>query len=169
MTQFHAQPYDLSAAGFYFENAEEYKTKFKAARNSYGELVEEFEIQFIDGETIDAETCEAIGLYQNNILSIMEKLEEWSDHGKTNIILAVGECSYDFDAENDDPETYFDITIYNAETYRDLAYEMVEEGLFGDIPDHLENYIDYDAIARDLEIDYSEATVNGCNIIYNCH
>ena len=48
MTQLFAQPYDISAAGFFFGNLEEYETKSEMLRNAYGEPVEEFEIQFID-------------------------------------------------------------------------------------------------------------------------
>lgn len=35
----------------------------------------------------------------------------------------------------------------------DLAAELVDDGCFGEIPEHLANYIDYGAIARDLEYD----------------
>ncbi|MEP3296768.1 MAG: hypothetical protein ABJO27_09875 [Pseudoruegeria sp.] len=66
MTQLHAQPYDLSAAGFCFQTAEEYAEKANALRNDYGAPVEEFEIQFIDGEHIDCELAQAIGLNQAN-------------------------------------------------------------------------------------------------------
>jgi len=38
--------------------------------------------------------------------------------------------------------------------------------LFGDIPEHLANYIDLDAIARDLAFDYSETYVAGESLIY---
>ena len=169
MTQFYAQPYDTSATGFYFEDVETYKAKINSIRNSYGEPVEEFEIQFIDGELIDVQVCKALGLYQSNIIGIMEKLEEWSDSEKAHIIIAVGECGYDFDIQHSEPETYFDITIYEAESMKDLAYEFVEEGLFGEVPEHLEHYIDYDAIARDLSMDYNETAIDGCNIIYRCH
>jgi len=34
--------------------------------------------------------------------------------------------------------------------------QFVEEGLFGETPESLENYIDYEKIARDLEVDYDE-------------
>ena len=169
MTQFYAQPYDMSATGFYFDDREIYKAKINSIRNSYGDPVEEFEIMVTDGELIDIQVCKALGLYQSNIGAIMEKLEEWSDSEKARIIIAVGECGYDFDIEHDDPETYFDITVYGAESFKDLAYEFVEEGLFGDIPEHLEHYIDYDAIARDLRMDYCETNVDGATIIYRCH
>ena len=36
--------------------------------------------------------------------------------------------------------------------FAELAEEQVEEGLWGDIPSHLANYIDYEAIGRDLRI-----------------
>ncbi len=53
--QLHAQPYDLAATGFYFETYEEYADKSAKLRNDYGDRVEEFEIQFIDGEAIDCD------------------------------------------------------------------------------------------------------------------
>jgi len=37
MTQFYAQPYDLAASGFYFEDAETYKAKMGKVRNDYTE------------------------------------------------------------------------------------------------------------------------------------
>ena len=59
MTQLHAQPYDLAANGFYFETAEEFTVKAKANRNDYGQEVEEYEIQFIDGDHIDCDLAKA--------------------------------------------------------------------------------------------------------------
>ncbi len=44
---------------------------------------------------------------------------------------------------------------------KELAEQFVEDGLFGDIPQNLQYYIDYDAIARDLEFDYTETEVIG--------
>ena len=49
---------------------------------------------------------------------------------------------------------------------KDLAEQFVEDGLFGDIPQNLQYYIDYDAIARDLEFDYTQTEVAGQNLIY---
>ncbi|MGH1353950.1 MAG: antirestriction protein ArdA [Thalassovita sp.] len=58
------------------------------------------------------------------------------------------------------------IDFYYVETLRALAEQFVEEGLFGDIPEHLQFYIDYDAIARDLACDYTETTIAGERLIY---
>jgi hypothetical protein len=49
MTTFYAQPYDITATGFYFKTAEEYQEKAGRLRNSADRPVEEFELQFIDG------------------------------------------------------------------------------------------------------------------------
>jgi len=64
MTQLYALPYDLSAIGLYFETSEEYAVKSVALRNDYGESVEEFEIQFIDGDEMDC------GLDDNKLCEI---------------------------------------------------------------------------------------------------
>ena len=54
MTTLYAQPYDISATGFYFDSLEEYTQKAAKNFNSFGGLVEEYELQFIDGERIDS-------------------------------------------------------------------------------------------------------------------
>ena len=51
---------------------------------------------------------------------------------------------------------------------RDLAESFVDEGLYGTIPDHLAHYIDYDAIARDLSMDFTETEIAGVRLIYAC-
>ncbi len=60
----------------------------------------------------------------------------------------------------------FDVDIYHVDSMKELAEQFVDEGLFGDIPDHLANYIDMDAIAYDLAMDYTETEVAGERLIY---
>jgi antirestriction protein len=79
----------------------------------------------------------------------------------------VGECGYSFDLKSGAPDD-FEVDIYELDSLRELAEQFVEEGLFGEIPKHLENYIDYDAMARDLGMDYSETTIDGKRLIYRC-
>ena len=44
-----------------------------------------------------------------------------------------------------------DIILWSGcEDMADVARQMVEEGAFGEIPAHLQNYIDYEAYGRDL-------------------
>jgi antirestriction protein len=80
------------------------------------------------------------------------------------VILAVGECGYSFAADTQPDD--FDLDIYPVETLRELAEQFVEEGIFGDTPERLRFYIDYDAIARDLGMEYSEIIVAGQRLIY---
>jgi antirestriction protein len=167
MTTLYAQPYDISATGFYFETAAEYEEKAAKLRNSSGWPVEEFEIQFIDGERIDGQLFEALNVHQGNFGAYLEVLNDWDENQKRKAIIAVGECGYSFTLGQDDPDD-LDVDIYEIDTMRDLALQFVDEGLFGDIPDHLQNYIDYDAMARDLAIDYSQTNVAGTRLIYRC-
>ena len=47
---YHATPYDISATGFYFTSLHDYQAKAATHRNDYGLPVEEYEIQYIDGD-----------------------------------------------------------------------------------------------------------------------
>ena len=166
MTQLFAQPYDLAASGFYFDAAEDYSAKVKALRNDYGEPVEEFEIQFIDGENIDCDLANAIGLNQVNFARFFEIADEWEDWEKRLVILAVGECGYQFDDSTSRSD--FDVDIYEVDSLRELAEQFVDEGLFGEVPESFRFYINYVAIARDLAVDYNQTTIAGSRIIYRC-
>ena len=166
MTLLYAQPYDRSAEGFYFRDIEEYDNTIATIRNAFGDPVEEFEIQFIDGEQIDCELAEAMDLNQANVGTFLTWVEEWEDWQKIPFIIAVGECGYSFDEDTDPDE--FDVDIYEEENLKDLAYRFVDEGLFGDIPENIQCYLDYDAIARDLGMDYSEITMAGGRMVYRC-
>ena len=165
MTQLHAQPYDIAANGFYFSSFEEFQAKMKTARNDYGQRVEEFEIQFIDGEHIDCALASAWGINQTSIEPYFDAVDGWDDHEKIVFIIAVGEVGYNFDPETVTPSD-FEMDIYHARSMVDLAEDFVAEGLFGDIPSHLVHYIDYDAIARDLAVDYTETEITGEYLIY---
>ncbi|EFO31133.1 hypothetical protein TRICHSKD4_3657 [Roseibium sp. TrichSKD4] len=68
-----------------------------------GDLVEEFEIQFIDGDDLDAALFEALAVNQATILPFIEKLDEWDEDEKLRLIIAVSEVGYSFDIAKDDP------------------------------------------------------------------
>lgn len=167
MTKIYAQPYDITATGFFFESKEEYSKKTAVCRNSFDDPVEEFEIQFIDGEAIDAALCDALGLYQSNIGVVFDLIDALEDHQKRILVIAVGECGYRFDPETDDPDD-FEVDLFEGMTMRELAEQFVDDGLFGDIPERLAFYIDFDAIARDLAVAYTETEIAGERLIYRC-
>lgn len=163
--QFYAQPYDLAASGFYFSDAQSFEAETAALKNDCGETVEEFEIQFIDGDRLDGELFKALSVHQGSIATFIGKLEEWAEWEKVHLVIAVGEMGYNFDIEHDHPDSV-DIDVYEIDTMRELAERFVDDGLFGDIPQHLENYIDYDAIARDLSYDYAQTQIDGQSYAY---
>lgn len=162
-----AQPYDMAVTGFYFHDFEEYQAKASILRNDYGEEVEEFEIQFIDGDDLDCDLFKALGVHQGELEAYFTACESWDDYQKIIVIIAIGECNYSFDLENDSPDD-FDMTLYELDSMQELAEQFIEEGLYGIIPNDIRFYLDIDAIARDLSIDYCEISLNGTNYIYHC-
>ena len=164
MIVLHAQPYDLSANGFYFESAGDYAVKAEANKNNYGEKVEEYDIQFIDGDSLDCSLAQAWGLNQANLSDYLDAAGTWDEDDKLRYIVAVGECGY---AQDTDPSG-LDVTLYQLSSMRELAMQFVGDGLFGEIPERLALYLDYDAIARDLALDYSEITIAGTHFIFHC-
>lgn len=167
MTTLYAQPYDFYAAGFYFDTAEKYDEKARNNRNSYGGIVEEYEIQFIDGEEIDCALFKALGIHQGNFGAYLQACDAWQEEEKQKVIIAVGECGYNFDFATDTPDS-FEVDIYEVESLKELAEQFVDEGLFGEIPSSIASYLDYDAIARDLGFDYTETEIAGMRLVYRC-
>jgi len=164
----YAQPYDLAATGFYFKDSETFQKKAANLKNDYGQMVEEFEIQFIDSDDeIDCALAKAFGINQVNFAAFLNCAGNWQDWEKFHFILAVGECGYSFDQKTVRPDD-FDVDVYGVETLKELAEQFVDEGLFGEIPEPLQCYIDYEAIARDLSADYTETTIAGNNFVYRC-
>ena len=165
MPQLHAQPYDLSATGFYFDDFDSFQEKVRTAVNAYGDPVEEFELQFIDGDHIDCDLANTWGINQANVKQYFDAVENWDNREKQMFIIAVGEGGYSFDPDTVAPSD-FDVDIYHARSMKDLAEDFVADGIMGDVPEHLAHYIDYDAIARDLALDYTETEIAGDHLIY---
>ena len=167
MIKLYAQSYDITAQGFYFCTLSEYVMSSKANVKPSGEPVEEYELQFIDGEEIDADLAKAWELNQSNFAAFLSAAEDWDRDQKIRFIIAVGECGHDREEAERDPDC-LDLMFYEFATMRDLAVHFVEEGLFGaEVPENLRIYLDYDAIARDLSVDYSETEIGGGNFIFH--
>jgi hypothetical protein len=167
MTTLYAQPYDICASGFYFKTDEEFQTKSKGLRNDYGDPVEEYEIQFIDGEQIDCELAQAFELNQMTFATFFNLVEQWNDHEKTCFIIANGECGYNFNPKHENIDT-LEIDIYDVSNLKELAEQFVDEGLYGHIPKPLELYIDHEAMARDLSCDFAMTEIAGNRLAYRC-
>ena len=116
---------------------------------------------------MDAKLFEALGVKQANHEAFFEAVTDWSDDDKIKVIIAVGEAGYIFSLGDDVPDQ-FEVDLYQADSLADLAAQFVEEGLYGEIPEPLRNYINYDAIARDLSVEYGVIQLDGTQYIYRC-
>lgn len=110
---FYAQPCDISAEGLYFRSIEDWDKALPDVKNQFGEPVEEFELQFIDGDMIDCELAKAWGVYQVNFGAFFDAAEDWDIEQKTRYILAFGECGYSHEQVADDPDG-IDLDIYHV-------------------------------------------------------
>ena len=163
----YAQPYDMNAEGFYFSSYEEFQEKAFLATNSYGDPVEEFELQFIDGDQMDAALAEAWKLNQMTIVDFFDAVSDWSTERKRHYILAVEECGYSHCDAYRVPDS-IEIDIYHLDSLRDLAETFIDDGLFGEVPENLRPHIDLDSIARDLSSEYAETQIAGDRFVYVC-
>lgn len=50
-------------------------------------------------------------------------------------------------------EKHQDVVFYPGMTLEDVASELVDEGIFGNLNDTIKSYIDYEKLARDLGFD----------------
>ena len=142
---YFAQPYNIEATGFYFSSLEEYEAKAKGHTDRFGMPVEEYELQFIDGE--NCRLFNALGINQATMSEWFETFAEL-DADDDDYLKAVylAENGYDIDEISDRLD---DVSIYHGRAV-DYAEELTTECY--DIPAQLEYYIDYQAIARDMEM-----------------
>ena len=156
-TTLFAQPYNMDACGFYFHSAEEFEEKAEALRDRYCNPVEEFEIQFIDGD--DGALFDACGINQSNLWTWFDDIEGKDEHEKVALYFLTGVLGYALDDAMDKID---EVVLFHGD-----ALEAAEE-LFDDcyalaIPDNLRCYFDMEKFARDLEIggDFNEFDFQG--------
>ena len=112
----------------------------------------------------DYEADITIGEYDN--IERLNELAEAMENFLDDDLLKLKFLSYEGYNEReviDNGLDSYEVDIYDyrdnnsfTDTFELLASDFVEEGLFGEIPKSLEFYIDYEAIARDLRMDYTE-------------
>ncbi len=155
---YHATPYDISAAGFYFTNYEDYLEKSASHRNGHGDPVEEYEIQFIDGDNF--RLFDAVGVNQANLKDWFEHFEDLDEHDAIKVIYLAEDVGYSLDGmldRLDDVMLFEGTAIEYAESYLD------DTGLLDQIPENLRYYFDTDAFARDMLLggDIAEIEIGG--------
>jgi antirestriction protein len=146
MPQLYANPYNTSATGFYFESLDEFKKKAKASR------VEEFEIDFIDGDEIDQMLFRAMSVTQGTLDEYWDAIAHTDDDDAIRLAILMEDMGYDYEDAQDRRE---DLIVYGGfDSDEDFAYEYVES--IGSLEDalgkNIQNYFDYEAFGRDLRI-----------------
>ena len=148
MTTLYANPYNIDGTGFYFTSAEEYAEKSSGHTDRFGNLVEEYSIEYIDGD--NPGLFKAAEINQATLerwFDDLEHIDDDSDEGYAlDYLLTV--IGYDLDTAL---ERYTDVNIHHGSA-TDYAYELIAETTDLSNLGNLANYIDYDAIARDMRL-----------------
>ena len=80
----------------------------------------------------------------------VEQLEELDDYSQEKVFYLLDNIGYD---REEALEKHVDVLFYEGMTLEEVAENFVDEGVYGEIPDNIKNYIDYKAIARDLDME----------------
>ena len=98
-----------------------------------------------DSEEMPFTVNEHDSIYRIN--EIAEEYEALGEAERLSVSFLLSEgYSFKYSIENCE-----NVLSYPDESLEDVAYSLVQEGCYGEIPESLSNYIDYSAIARDLE------------------
>ena len=159
---YYAQPYSLDAIGFYFDTLEDYNEKAASLKDRWGNLVEEFEIQYVDGD--DSELFNSISISQSNMARWFDDVEPLNENEKAALYYLVSVVGYNLSSALDKID---EVTLYDGRL-EDAAEELFDECYAHEIPENLRNYIDYKSFARDCELggDMCEFNYNGST--YTC-
>ena len=151
----YANPYDISATGFYFSTEKEYEKKYAKNRNEWGGVVEEYMIEFIDGSDEDAKLAQAIGLDQGNFVDFLELVDGLEDHEKAALYYLLTHRGMGPKENLEDlVDMVSDVPLF-AGSPKDYVYEYVEGvGVENLGPDMLSRLVDYEQLGRDLKRDY---------------
>lgn len=159
MSTYHATPYDISATGFYFESLEDYRQKAATHRNEYGEPVEEYEIQFIDGSDDNCALFEAVNVSQATLHAWFEEYEDcYTGYDLIKVLYLVGD--YGMNITEIDNSTLDDVIIFEG-TATEYAEQFLEDtGIFEAVEKAGLNpfYVDVESYARDMMINGSMTT-----------
>ena len=145
--QYHATPYDISAMGFYFSTYEEYKEKAANHCNENGNLVEEYEIQFIDGD--NCALFSALGIFQATLRLWFEAYENMDNDEAAKAIYLNDYTTYDIESI---PDCLDDIILFEGTALEYTEQYIDDTALLDEMPENLRYYFDTEAFARDLVI-----------------
>lgn len=166
MTNYHATPFDISATGFYFDDYQSYLAQAKTHKNEYGDLVEEYIIENINGT--NHQLFNTLGINQGN-------LEQWFNDYELldgdDLIRAIYLAEYLNTDMSEIMDRLDEVGLFEGRSNQ-YAEEYIEDcGLLDEMPENLRYYFDVDAFARDMLLsgDITEVGINNTTyVIWGC-
>ena len=153
MSTLYANPYDLEARGFYFNDLADYQSKMKANVNSFGMPVEEYSFEFIDGSDAEYELYELISSGDFiNLTSYFNAIDTVDDDQLPALVYLMDNMGLDFDSAMDNVE---DVYVYegDAKDYVDREYIPA---VMHDLSRLHPSLIDFKALGKDYSINELE-------------
>ncbi|AOR66218.1 hypothetical protein BBJ41_00870 [Burkholderia stabilis] len=159
----YANPYDIEARGFRFTSLEDYNAKYAANRNGWGGVVEEYSIEFLDGNDEDSDLFAQLRVNQGTLSTWFDLMDrDLSTEQKAALAWLVG----DRGAKLDDALDQLDDVMIQCGELNDVGGELFEELYaeeLGKLPEALRYYFDSDAWTRDAKLngDFDTITFGG--------
>ena len=147
MAKFFANPYG-PAVGFYFTSAEELEAKTATWHDKHGAPVEEWSLDFIDGDAGEPELFAAAQIDQSNLNVWFEEIEDLDGSERAALFFLLSSLGYKL---RDALEKLEDCSLSQCDL-KEAASANFDERFLEAIPDGARAYIDYDAWARDQDL-----------------
>ena len=100
-----------------------------------------------------------------DILFEEEEIESWRDNWQTEleVIEDINELENSVGTE-----WSYGVTLIDEDDFQDYCEELVSDigDLPKDLPSYISNNIDWEGVAEDLKVDYSEVTFRGISYLY---
>lgn len=160
--QYHATPYDTSATGFYFSTYEEYTKQAATHLNAYGDHVEEYEIQFIDGDNY--KLFNALSVNQANLEKWFDDFEALDSGNLIKAIYLASDRGYNID---DILRSLDDVCLFEG-TAEDYAQSYIEDtGMLSALAENLQRYFDVKDFSHDMLLggDIAELRIDSTDYI----
>ena len=157
--QLYANPYNSTVAGFYFATYDEYQSKSSVHVDSFGLPVEEYEIEYIEGEL--PQLFNACNIDQCTLKLWFDEIEMMDKHDQIELFFRCDNLSQEPQEAIYELNSDGSITTGSALYY---AYSYIDDsGILNTLPENIQKYFDFEAFASDLEYsgDITEFSYDG--------
>lgn len=166
-----AAPYDTSANGFYFKSQEDFDAKYAANFGEWGDLVEEYEISFIEGTPEAGQLAIVWGLTALNFGAFIDLVEEGDTRHMAQVYYHLWDNRGDLEGalEAEDGILWETDSCFGGDDAILEAYaeEYAEDcGLLKGMPESLRCYFDFKAFGRDMRLGGDVSVFEFCGTYY---